>query len=341
MTEATNIILNPNGNHRRDGRQWIAGQRVCLRELAPAEVTLVESVEEAALAAKQSALKGYQKIVSVGDSATAHGVVNGVMGLAEGHRKRLKVGFLSFSRPDLWSRTLELPRNLARQLEILSAGHTMPFDVGQVDCYDDSGNRIVRYFLNGASFGVTGRITREWHNPESTLFQSLPSILAALSDAVSSDGQRVRLESMGASIYEGKCALGMIMGGRYYHALGRIAPQADPTDGRLELAWLRPESLWGVIPRFAGSWLPPFRGSAPFHWHSLEQVRAISLDGPVYLDLDGQPTGRLPAAFSVLRRALPVMVAPVAVKLKKPRFAPVNKLGNRRLVGNIKSAAGM
>ncbi len=110
---------------------------------------------------------------------------------------------------------------------------------------------------------------------------------------------------------------------------------------RLELAWLRPESLWGVIPRFAGPWLPPFRGSAPFHWHSLEQVRAISLDGPVYLDLDGQPTGRLPAAFSVVRRALPVMVAPVAVKLKKPRFAPVNKLGNRRLVGNIKSAAGM
>ncbi|MCH8990909.1 MAG: hypothetical protein IIA44_04045 [Acidobacteria bacterium] len=46
MTEATEIILNPNGNHRRDGRQWMASQRVCLRELAPAEVTLVESVED-------------------------------------------------------------------------------------------------------------------------------------------------------------------------------------------------------------------------------------------------------------------------------------------------------
>jgi hypothetical protein len=193
MAEATAIILNPKGNHSRDGRQWMAAQRACLRELAPAEVTVVESPQEAAQAAHQSALQGCRKIVTVGDSRTAYGVVNGIMELAESHRAQLRVGFLSLSRPDLWSRTLELPRSLSRQLQILSAGHTLPFDVGRVDCQRPEGGEITRHFLNGASFGVTGHLKREWRNPETNLLQTLPRLAEALRDATSPRGPRVRL----------------------------------------------------------------------------------------------------------------------------------------------------
>jgi diacylglycerol kinase family enzyme len=342
MAEATAIILNPKGNHSRDGRQWMAAQRACLRELAPAEVTVVESPQEAAQAAHQSALQGCRKIVTVGDSRTAYGVVNGIMELAESHRAQLRVGFLSLSRPDLWSRTLELPRSLSRQLQILSAGHTLPFDVGRVDCQRPEGGEITRHFLNGASFGVTGHLKREWRNPETNLLQTLPRLAEALRDATSPRGPRVRLECRDAVLYEGDCALAMLMGGRYYPAFGHIAPHADPSDGLLELAWLGGQPWWELAFRLAGLWLGPMRPHAPgLRWQSVERVRAVSLDGPVYVEVDGQPIGRLPATFSVVPRALPVIVEPVAVKLRKPNFTPVEKMTNGRLVGNIKSAAGM
>jgi diacylglycerol kinase family enzyme len=342
MTETTEIILNPAGNRNRDGRAWMACQRICLRRLAPAEVTVVASVAEAAQAARQSALKGYQKIISVGDGATAHGVVNGVMGLAEGHLPKLKVGFLSLSRPDQWSRTLGLPRNLERQLEILAGGHTLPFDVGRVECQNLTGERIVRHFLNGATFGVTGSVKHEWGDPRTNLFESMTRSLGALREAVSAEGSQVRLESGEEVLHEGPCVLAMVMGGHYYPSFGKIAPQADPTDGLLDLAWIGPGSTLALLAKLAGLWLTPLRrGRGALAWRSVEQMRAAALSGPVYLELDGQPTGRLPATFSALRRTLPVIVAPVAVKLHKPNFVPVEKMRNGRLAGNIKSAAGL
>jgi diacylglycerol kinase (ATP) len=342
MAEATEIIVNPSGNHSSDGRRWMACQRLCLRELAPAEVTVVEGAEEAAQAAKRAALKGYRKIVSVGDSRTAHGVVNGVMELAESHRAQLKVGFLSVSRPDLWSRTLGLPRNLLRQLEILAAGHTLPFDVGRVECQLARGGRAVRHFLNGASFGVTGHLKRHWRDPETSLLQTVPRMAEALWDAAGPRAARVRLASQDSVLYEGDCALAMLMGGRHYPAFGLVAPQADPADGLLELAWLGGRPRWELALHLARLWLGPLRpGPSALRWQSVERLEATSLNGPVYVEVDGQPLGRLPATFSVVPRALPVMVEPVAVKLRKPAFTPVEKLHNGRLVGNIKSAAGM
>ena len=342
MSEATEIILNPKGNHGRDGRNWISCQRTCLRELAPADVTVVESIDEAAQAARQSALKGYRKIVSVGAPETAHGVVNGVMSLAESHRHQIKLGLLSFSRPDQWSRTLGLPRDLTRQLEILSAGHTLPFDVGQVECHDEAGERTSRYFLNGAWFGLVGQWREEWRSPHSNLMETLPRLAGTLRNAVSPARSRVRLESQGALLYEGPLAQAMVMGGRYYPSFGQVAPQADPSDGLLDLAWIESGTVWDLALTLGRLWVPALRGQKPrLPWQTVEHLRATALDTPLAVEADGQPVGRLPAHITVARRALPVMVAPVAVKLKKPEFAPVREMNGRKLAGNVKSAVGL
>ncbi len=341
MREATEIILNPKGNQGLDGRRWMAAQRQCLRELAPAEVSLVDSPEEAAQTARQSALKGYTKIISVGASATAHGVANGVMALAESHRQQIKVGFLSFARQDVWSRTLELPRHLARQLEILSAGHTLPYDVGRVECQHD-GDRITRHFLAGASIGVTGQLQREWRDAGHSLLESLPRMAAALREAAASGSPRLRLEQRGVVLYEGPCALAMLMGGRYHPAFGQIAPQANPSDGLLDVACMDAANSVALLLKLAGMLLTPLRRKVTrMDWRHADHVRAVPLRGPLYVEADGQLVGRLPATFSVVPRALETIVAPVAVKLHKPRFARPEQVGNGRLVGNIKSAAGL
>ena len=342
MKDATEIILNTRGNHHRDGRHWVSCQQVCLRELAPAEVTLVESTEEAAEAARKSALRGYRKIVSAGDGDTAHGVVNGLMSLAENHRRQIKIGFLCFSRPHHWSRTLGLPRDLSRQLEILSAGHTLPFDVGRVDCRDMAGERVSHHFLNGVWFGVLGGVREAWNNPESNLLNGLPRITERLRNAVSPAASRMRLESQGLVLHDGPCSQVMVMGGRYYPSFGAVAPQADPADGLLEVSWLESPTLWDLGLKFSRMWLSRLRGNrqALFDWRSVDHLRAVSLGEPVFIEADGLPVGRLPANITVAPRALEVMVAPVAARLIKPKFAKLEKVKGGRLAGNLKSAAG-
>lgn len=344
MAEATHFIVNPHGNYRRDGRRWMARQRQCLRELAPARVTAVESPAEAAQVARQIALEGFRKIVSVGDAATANGVVNGLMELAEGHRSHLRVGLLSLAQPDQWSRTVDLPRGLARQLEVLAAGHTQPFDVGRVECEPEPGKPAIRHFLNGASVGPGSRQGPVWGNGRRGL--GLAAAVAWRAEAL----QRLalgtvptaRLEGPDGLLYEGPCALALVMGGRYYPALGQVAPQADPTDGLLDVAWLDDGPRWAIALRLAALWVSALapRG-LPLGWHRLERLRVTASGSPLHVEADGQPLGRLPATFSVVPRALPLIVPPVAVKLRKPAFKSVEKLSNGHVVAHIKSAAGM
>jgi len=351
MGQATEIILDPKGNGHRDGRQWMAFQRTCLRRLAPAEVTVVDGPEEASQAARQSAMRGYRKIVSFGDDATAHGMINGLMSLADHHRRQIKAGILSFTRPfspaNRWSRTLALPRGLEKQLDVLEAGHTLPFDVGRMEGQALDGSHLTRFFINGAVIGLAGRLRREWRNPDAHLVNTLPRLAEALRDTHPSRAPRIRLESMGMLLYEGSLGMAWLMGGRHYPTFGAIAPQADPSDGLLELAWTPAAPWWELALRTAQLRFPGLtRKGNTLSWRGVEQVRATLIAGTqrgghVEVELDGQPSGRLPATFSVVRHALQVMVSQVAVKLHTPKPIPVEKMRNGQLAGNLKSASGL
>ena len=340
MAESTQIILDPTAHQHRTGRVWQSYQRECLRRLAPVEVSIVESMEQAEQAARISAMKGFRKIVAVGGGEAANGVINGLMGLAQSHRKSIGVGFLSVVRPDEWSRTLDLPRKVKRQVEVLQAGHTIPVDVGRVDCFSVAGMATTRYFLNGAGFGLPSRIRHELRGNRREFLETVAGIGGALRDFIHNQGPVVRIEGESGVLYEGPCPLGLAMGGRYYPALGEVAPQASPTDGALDAVWFGSPSRIEMLSRLAAL-LPGARRGAPTSGHARSRFFKVTApDAPVYVEADGRMVGKLPATFSVEPRAIEVIVPQVGVKLKKPKFAPLPKRGEGNLAGNLKIPAG-
>ncbi|MCZ6472002.1 MAG: diacylglycerol kinase family protein [SAR324 cluster bacterium] len=340
MAESTQIILDPSAHHQRTGRVWQAHQREWLRQFAPVEVTIAESVEEAGEAARVSAMKGFRKIIAAGGIDTAYGVVNGMMALAEPHRKSIGVGFLSMIRPGEWSRTIEFPRRLTRQVEVLRAGHTMPFDVGCVTCFAEDGRPVTRYFLNGAGFGLGPQFRAILRGGAGRNPEGLAAALLALGGVLRSLGPRVRLENASGLLYDGPCPMGLVMGGQYYPMLGKVAPQASPTDGALDALWFAPASHLDLLTGFAALLLRRKDQGPPVGSARASTLRVSAPTGAVYLEADGQYVGRLPATFTVEPKALSVIVPQVGAKLKKPVFAPLPDSKDGRLAGNLKQAVG-
>ena len=333
--EATQIILNPDDARQRIGRLWQHCQREVLRELAPAEAIIVESPQEAAQAAKESALGGYFRLVVVGGAATANGVVNGLMDLAESHRARMKLGFLSLYRQDEWSRSTDFPRRLGRQLEVLRAAQTLRFDVGVVRCGSGQ-DASVRHFLNGCGFGAVNAL---WHGrPRSWLdLRAAAETARAAGRALFAEAPAVRIEDAGGTVHEGPWVLGMAMVGRYYPLLGEVAPEADPMDGRLDLVWLDADARWRVWRDMAALLL--HRLPAGRRHVCSERFRIASLEGPLALDIDGAPGGSLPAELSVVAGALPIIVPLVTVQQRKPRFKSLPVLTKGGALGDPNIAA--
>ncbi len=339
MAVATQIILDPTAHHHRMGRVWQGCQRDLLRRLAPVEVTLAENAEEAREAVRLSALKGFGRIICVGESRTAHGVVNGLMSLAESHRRSIGLGFLSIIRQEDWSRTLGFPREMERQIEILSAGHTMPFDVGRVNYFTVAGEPATRHFLNGAGFGFAPRLRHEIGSRGGQAGRAWLGVARAFGDLLANRAPSVRLEGDNGLLYSGPCPLGLVMGGRFYAALGEIAPEASPTDGALDALWVPSPSTWKMLAQLAGLAARRRKGLSALARARARSIHASSLDGPVYLEADGEPLGRLPATFAIEPRALQIIVPEVGARLKKPRFAPLPELKGGNLAGNLKTPA--
>jgi diacylglycerol kinase (ATP) len=340
MNGNTALILDLAAQGRATLRQWRRCEGACLEALAPARVLPVRGAEEAEAAARQAAREGAHKLVAVGGTATAHGVLNALMALAEPHRAALKFGLLSLGRPGHWSRTLELPRSLGRQLEVLRAGHTLPFDVGRVECLDPGGRPITRHFLNGACFGIPGQIRGEWRAAPGEPRHALHALGRTLRLLSGREGAWVRLEQEGesaAEIYRGPWVAGLVMVGRFYPGFGEVAPRADPADGALDLVGVTGRPDWralawlaGLLPRVL---IPPactLERSGEFH--------ATDAAAPVYLELDGIAAGILPARFSILPRQLPTIVPAVPARLMKPKFKPIPAIVERPLVaGHLKA----
>lgn len=334
MLDATAVIVNPDAHHGRLGHAWSGAERDVLRRLAPAEAIGATTAAEAEQAAHDLAMRGFRRLVCAGDTATLHGVLNAFMALAESHRRVMKLGLLTLVRRDAWGRAVDHPRGLQRQLELLRAAHTLPYDVGRVECRDAAGAPRVRHFVSGAALGLAGALREGWR-------QAGPGLIPRvwhMHEALRGVGRgSVRLVSEEGLLHDGSFALGMIMSGSHYPWLGRVAPQADPSDGWLDLVWLSAGSLGGLAARTGRLMLPPKLGRTAGGWHSVQTLDLAVQGRPVEVELDGVPAGRLPARVQVMPRALPLIVASVAARIKDAEKVRARAGRERRLVANVRS----
>jgi len=333
MGISTQILLNPNAHYQSVSRAWQTHQRKILRSLAPAEVVLAESFLEAKTIVKAGALKGVRRFIAVGGPELMHGLINAVMELSEPHRETLLIGELSLFRPVGMNQTLAMPTSIQEQLAILEAGHTLPVDIGRVEWVDAKGAPQDRYFLNGAGFLLGGRILGTLSNWKVELPKSLDEATNIFENYWEQLSPVVSIESEGKVLYEGRCPALLVMGGRFYNKMGEVAPKANPNDGSLEVVWQPAKRGVGSVLGMAHLLIPGTNGFKKANRAKAQNLQISSRQSPVMFEADGIPTGQLPANFSVVPRALPLITPYVGGRVKKPVFKKLSVPNGRELAG--------
>lgn len=350
MRQTTLILLEcrarPGAAAPRAPLLWRHHAAEIAEALSPLELVQVADAEEAEQAAWDAAVLGFERIVAVGGPRVAHGLVNGIMRLTEGHRRRMKVGFFSLGYRGAWARAAGLPNGLTRQLEVLAAGHTLPYDIGRVDCFDTQGRPVTRHFLLGAACGPLGVSWSDAGPAPVRLAKAAARLLGAGGRCIAGRMPRAVLEVDGREVYRGPWALAMIMGGSYYPLLGQTAPQANPSDGALDVVWIPAPhplrlaghvlSLWvnaGLNDAAALPGPPRCRGGA---------VRILPLGDSASdlqaIEADGVPIGVLPATVQVMPRTFPVIVEAIAARLRE-RACAAQRVPQGVLAGGLRTEA--
>ncbi len=299
------MVVNPRSRSGATRRRMVSLEARLRQALGPLEVEWTRAPRDAERIAREAVRVGVERIVVAGGDGTTSEVVSGV--LEAGLGDRVEIALLPLGTGGDLLRTLEVPRELERAIARVSEGVARTIDAGRVRFRDREGRESTTFFANVASMGVSGLVTELVNEATKALGGRVSFLLGTLRGIARYQPQPVTLRLDGERIFEGPLVLATAANGRYFGGGMAVAPEAKPDDGLLDVV---------VVPAFSKGRLLRelpriYRGThlaVPEVLHRRgRRLEADAEPGTLWIEVDGEPLGTLPAVIEVLPGALRVL----------------------------------
>jgi diacylglycerol kinase family enzyme len=306
------VVLNPRAGAGRALRQLDELKRAMDRVFSRWSLRVTEGPGHAGGLAAEASAAGAAVVVAAGGDGTCHEVAVGLYGAAGGGRPSADFALLPFGTGGDLQRSFRTPDDLMGALQLIADTPSRPMDLGLAAVTRPGGPPMghVEPFINVAGFGANGEVVRRANLSDKRLGGALTFFGAALQTALQYRPPTLRLRFGGprgtgelqTSLLSCFLANGAYCGGGMWVGKGGALD-----DGLLDLTALPPDPALTQVLRsrrlYDGeldSWPGARRGQVA--WVEAEVVG----DEPVYVDLDGESPGMLPARFSIAPGALTV-----------------------------------
>ena len=299
------MIVNPYSRNGATGRRW-RGVEARLRDaLGDLEVEPTRGPRDATRIAREGVRAGVERVVVAGGDGTLSEVVTGLLGAGLG--SYAEIGLLPLGTGGDFARTLEIPRVVDAAVACVQAGAVRRVDAGRVTYRDARGEDVTSYYVNVASLGISGLVDQLANRTSKALGGRMSFLIATLRALARYANPSVTLRVDGKDFFEGPLVLAVAANGRYFGGGMHVAPEAHPEDGLLDVVvvpGLPKRQLFAKLPMiYRGTHLgdPAVltgRGR-------LVEVESVATD--VFLDVDGEPLGTLPARFEIVPEAVSVI----------------------------------
>jgi YegS/Rv2252/BmrU family lipid kinase len=299
----TYLVVNPSSANGDTGRRWPDISAAVSRAVGPVGSAFTRSPMHAATLAARALEEGWECIVAVGGDGTLNEVVNGFFQVKGGPPPGASLAVIPRGTGGDFRRTFDWSADLRAACDRLRRPETRPLDVGLVSFIGPEGRAARRYFVNVASFGVSGQVDREVNRASKGLGGRLTFFLASMRAMWRYRDQRVRLRADGGAWEELRITTVAAANCRYFGGGMCVAPQADPGDGLLDVTVWSGYTLKDFVFKsrdiYQGTHVR-LPGTRTFRVRLLE----AESEEEVLLDVDGEQPGRLPARIEVLPGAL-------------------------------------
>jgi len=301
------FVINPNAANGRVGKNWPALKARTEEVLGPVDFELTKAPGDASRIAREAVEVGHKLVVSCGGDGTHNEVVNGLIVDDKAVNPDTVMGLFPMGTGGDLRRTVGAFGNVEDHLSRLKDGSDWRVDIGRIDFVDFDGGPAHRYFINIGSCGLSGMVDLTV-NHTTKFFGGRASFFIGTLRAMA----RYTYPSIEIRIDEGPAIAGpmttiAVANGQFFGGGMHFAPQAKMDDGLFDIIINHKSSFFqsvaGARDVYAGKHL---RRSA-FEMH---QGKTVEMTGEnVYLDVDGEVPGKLPATFRIIASALALRVS--------------------------------
>jgi YegS/Rv2252/BmrU family lipid kinase len=308
MNRKVAAIANPYAAGGRAGRLWPHMAQRLRERLGDLTVRLTDSAGHATRIARELVDEGYDLIVAVGGDGTISEVANGFLQDDQPVRREAQLGILPVGTGADFQRTLGIPSDIDQAIEILAAGKSLAIDVGKIGFVARDGSRQQRYFVNLTSFGMGGTVAASARNLLTALGGKMGFLWATFKTVATYRGRHVSLELDGngqpLSFFITNVAVG---NGRFHGGGMRPCPTAAVNDGVLEVTVIDYLKPWELVRDIYVLYSEDVYRHPKAH-HLRARRLVARAEEPTWIEVDGEPVGRLPIEIAVLPQRLNVLV---------------------------------
>jgi YegS/Rv2252/BmrU family lipid kinase len=293
----TLLIVNPAAGHGRGKKVFERLEPRLRAEIPGLEVRFSEYPGHAVGIGGEAARAGYDRILCLGGDGTPHEVINGLY--AEGRPARApEIGQIPAGTGNSFLRDFDITTPDAA-LEAILAGRRRRVDLVEFTYREDRAatETVLRHSLNIIGVGLIADIL-QLTNERLKFMGSAGYSLAVLVRLVRGMSNRITIVADGRRLDVANSAL-VVSNSKFTGGKMKIAPPADPSDGRADIVLFNGVNRREIVAIFAGV----FSGKHMAH-PKVETLQAAAIsvesDPPLRLMADGELIGFTPLQLKVL-----------------------------------------
>jgi YegS/Rv2252/BmrU family lipid kinase len=304
------IIVNPYSGGGRTAQVWGEIRDEVRSRLGSIVEYTTGGPNDATRFATQIASQGdYDLIIAGGGDGTVNEVVNGLFNdKNEAVNPNLKLGILSAGRGCDFIRSVDIPNDYRKAVDILINPTFKEIDVGCAFFKDEFGREQKRFFINIACAGLAGVVAKKCAKAPRSLPPELTYFGAVATSFLTTKSKKIRVIVDKNEVFDGYAMNVFVANGGYSGAGMCWAPMAKVDDDQFEIVIVEPMPKYKIILSAHKLYDGSFVGMPGVHHFSGKTVLVESLDD-VYLEIDGEQPGVAPLACSILPRALTIAVS--------------------------------
>jgi len=292
------IIVNPSAGAGRGGRlvPWLGQQ---LAATPGAELHVTNDAREPEALAASAAERGFERVVAVGGDGTVQAVINGLLGAA----RNVELGVLPVGTGNDLARSLELPASTDDAWRVAIGPTTRRIDVARAR----NGDGRERHFASAGGIGFDAQVAAAMATRRGWQAGRAGYLLTTLTELRRFENRRITMTIDGEK-REHQVLLVAIANGAYYGGGMRIAPDAQPDDGHLDLCVVGDISRLTAIRELPNLYRGTHIRNRAVSMHVVARSVLVEGDAATRVHLDGEPFGGLPLEVFLEPAALSVAV---------------------------------
>lgn len=295
------VIINPAARGGKTARQWPMISELLKRNDVPFDYAFTEGTGHGIDLAKEAVDTGYELVVAVGGDGTVNEVLNGI--IDKDGKSKATLGIICTGTGRDCIRSLNIPDDFSKACKVLANRNCINIDLGRAE-YISGGRKDQRYYINTAGLGFPASVAERTRRFK-RLGGTIPFLIAFSTVFIAYKAKNTAFDIDG-HVQQQRNLLIAVNNGRYFGGGMKIAPDADPCDGLLDVVTIRDVNKLRLLYNFPRL----YKGTHITH-PMVNTYKAKLIDvatsEKLLLQLDGEVVGEAPANFRVIPSALRVV----------------------------------